>query len=90
VHRSLVDEPSDLAWVQLMRGGTEGLDSDFVSRAFRARGESGGGEGVRVVLLDPLGHFFADQAAEVEVFAGVARAHEAAELHGAVGEVGDL
>jgi hypothetical protein len=55
-----------------------------------ARGEARGGEGVGVVLLDPGGHLFADEAAEVKVFAGVAGAHEAAELHGAISKVGDL
>ena len=53
-------------------------------------GETRRGECVGVVLLDPRGHFFANEAAEVEVLAGVAGAHEAAELHGALGEVGDL
>ena len=48
------------------------------------------GECVGVVLLDPGGHFFADQASEIEVVAGVAGADEATQLHGAVGEVGDL
>ena len=49
-----------------------------------------GGEGVGVGSLDEGGHLFADEAAEVEVFAGVAGADEAAKFHGAVGEVGDL
>src|SRR6266436_8849786 len=52
--------------------------------------EPRGGEGVGVVLLYPRRHFFADQASQVEVLAGVAGAHEATQLHGAVGEVGDL
>src|SRR5258707_13086443 len=53
-------------------------------------GETRRGECVGVVLLDPRGHFFANQAPQVEVLAGVAGAHEAAQLHGAVGEVRDL
>ena len=53
-------------------------------------GEAGGGEGFGVVLLDEGGHLFADDAAEVEVFAGVAGGDEAAEFHGALGKVGDL
>jgi hypothetical protein len=43
-----------------------------------------------VVLLNPCSHLFADEAAEIEAFAGVAGAHETAQLHGTVGEVGDL
>ena len=43
-----------------------------LGRAVGAGGEAGDGEGVGIVLLDPFGHFFADEAAEIEVFAGVA------------------
>ncbi len=68
-------------WVESVEVGTANLGDG---------GEAGDGEGVGVVLLDPLGHLFADEAAEVEALAGVAGAHEAADLHGAVGEVGDL
>jgi hypothetical protein len=53
-------------------------------------GEAGGGEGVGVVLLDEGDHLFADDAAEIEVLAGVAGADQAAQLHGAIGQVGDL
>jgi len=83
-------------WLRKRRGGRLmfkliwGMVWGMVWGVVWAGGEAGGGEGVGVVLLDPLGHFFADQAAKVEVFAGVARAHETAELHGAVGKVGDL
>jgi hypothetical protein len=35
----------------------------------RYRGEANCGKGCRVILLDPRGHLFADQAAEIEVFA---------------------
>ena len=57
---------------------------------FRDAGEAHGGEGGGVVLLDPGGHLFADEATEVEAFAGVAAAGEAAEFHAAFGEVSDL
>jgi|SRR5271170_7575054 hypothetical protein len=53
-------------------------------------GETCNGECVRVVLLDPRCHLFPNQAPQVEVFAGVAGAHETAQFHGAVGKVGDL
>ena len=53
-------------------------------------GEAGGGEGIGVVFADEVHHLFADDAAEVEAVAGVWAGDEAANLHGVLGEVGDL
>src|SRR4029077_2120080 len=48
------------------------------------------GKGIRVVLLDVGGHLLTDNAAKVEVFAGVTRTHKATQLHGALREIRHL
>ena len=62
----------------------------LVEGHLRQSSEASGRKCRRVILLNPLCHFLADEATKIEAFAGVARAHQAANLHGAVREVGDL
>src|SRR5215469_10684222 len=66
-------------------GGSAETHGDLCGSA-----EARGREGVGIVLLDVGRHLLADEAAEIEVVAGVPRTHKAAEFHGAVAEVGDL
>src|SRR5690606_3873506 len=48
------------------------------------------GKGFGMALLKELEDLLADLAAEVERLAGIGRGHEHAQLHGALGHIGDL
>lgn len=51
---------------------------------------AGSGKGERIVLLQEGDKAFADEAAEIEGGGSVVGAHDAANLHGAFREIGDL